>query len=209
MGTKMIRVIGMNGQMNNILTCATTISRRHTTKVMFFFLEDSVDEWMAEEDPSYNESLVTMRQSRDTMNRLRSARGFFKGKIDGVLEESSGPSMQMGKGKGKTKGKGKGRSRPVVRSNSTTHTHTQPPTHPPTHPPTAAEGKGQKEARSTPREVHQAQRGPERPTQPTEATQLTINLPSYQVYIRHLNQEFFEVQAWVGFGFRLGFRFGF
>ena len=53
-----------------------------------FFLEDAVDEWMAEEDPSYNESLVTMRQSRDTMNRLRSARGFFKGKIDGVLEES-------------------------------------------------------------------------------------------------------------------------
>ena len=45
-----------------------------------FFLEDAVDEWMAEEDPSYNESLVTMRQSRDTMNRLRSARGFFKRK---------------------------------------------------------------------------------------------------------------------------------
>ena len=80
-----------------------------------FFLEDAVDEWMAEEDPSYNESLVTMRQSRDTMNRLRSARGFLKGKIDGVLEESSGPSMQTGKGKGKTKGKGKGRGRPVVR----------------------------------------------------------------------------------------------
>ena len=80
-----------------------------------FFLEDAVDEWMAEEDPSYNESLVTMRQSRDTMNRLRSARGFFKGKIDGVLEESSGPSMQKGKGKGKTKGKGKGRGRPVAR----------------------------------------------------------------------------------------------
>ena len=70
-----------------------------------FLLEDAFDEWMAEEDPSYNESLVTMRQSRDTMNRLRSARGFFKGKIDGVLEESSGPSMQKGKGKGKTKGK--------------------------------------------------------------------------------------------------------
>ena len=34
-----------------------------------FLLEDAVDEWMAEEDPSYNESLVTMRQSRDTMNR--------------------------------------------------------------------------------------------------------------------------------------------
>ena len=70
-----------------------------------FLLEDAVDEWMAEEDPSYNESLVTMRQSRDTMNRLRSARGFFKGKIDGVLEESSGPGMRKGKGKGKTKGK--------------------------------------------------------------------------------------------------------
>ena len=80
-----------------------------------FFLEDSVDEWMAEEDPSYNEALVTMRQSRDTMNRLRSARGFFKGKIDGVLEESNGPSTQTGKGKGKIKGKGKGRNRPVVR----------------------------------------------------------------------------------------------
>ena len=62
---------------------------------MPFFLEDAVDEWMAEEDPSYNESLVTMRQSRDTMNRLRSARGFFKGKIDGVLEESSGPSIRQ------------------------------------------------------------------------------------------------------------------
>ena len=49
------------------------------------------------------------------MNRLRSARGFFKGKIDGVLEESSGPSMQTGKDKGKTKGKCKGRGRPVVR----------------------------------------------------------------------------------------------
>ena len=79
------------------------------------FLEDAVDEWMDEEDPSYNESLVTMRQSRDTMNRLRSARGFFKGKIDGVVEESNGPGMQKGKGKGKTKGKGKGRGRPAVR----------------------------------------------------------------------------------------------
>ena len=69
---------------------------------------------MAEEDPSYNEVLVTMRQSRDTMNRLRSARGFFKGKIDGVLEESSGPGMQKGKGKSKTKGKGKGRGRSVA-----------------------------------------------------------------------------------------------
>ena len=50
-----------------------------------FLLEDAVDEWMAEEDPSYNDSLVTMRQSRETMNRLRSARGFFKGKIDAFL----------------------------------------------------------------------------------------------------------------------------
>ena len=62
---------------------------------------------MAEEDPSYNESLVTMRQSRDTMNRLRSARGFFKGKIDGVLEESNGPGMQNGKGKARPKEKAK------------------------------------------------------------------------------------------------------
>ena len=70
---------------------------------------------MAEEDPSYNEALVTMRQSRYTMNRFRNVRGFFKGKIDGVLEESSGPGMQKGKGKGKIKGKGKGRGRPDVR----------------------------------------------------------------------------------------------
>ena len=69
---------------------------------------------MAEEDPSYNESLVTIRQSRDTMNRLRSARGFFKGKIDGVggVERSWHAEE---KGKNKTKGKGKGRGRPVVR----------------------------------------------------------------------------------------------
>ena len=88
----------MNGQMINIPTCATTIPRRHTTTSDAFLLEDAVDEWMAEEDPSCNESLVTMRQSRDTMNRLRSARGFLMGKIDGVLEESNGPGMQKGKG---------------------------------------------------------------------------------------------------------------
>ena len=45
-GCRTTRVTGMNGQMNNILTCATTIPRRHDDSDAFL-LEDAVDEWMA------------------------------------------------------------------------------------------------------------------------------------------------------------------
>ena len=54
-GCRMIRVTGMNGQMNNILTCATTISRRHTTKVMPFFLRMlSMSGWPRRTLPTMN-----------------------------------------------------------------------------------------------------------------------------------------------------------
>jgi hypothetical protein len=50
--------------------------------------------------------LITMKQSREKLNRMRIARGFFKGKIDGTIEESgegqpSSSSASKGGGSGK------------------------------------------------------------------------------------------------------------
>ena len=54
-GCRMIRVTGMNGQMNNILTCATTIPLRNTTKVMLFFLRMlSMSGWPRRTLPTMN-----------------------------------------------------------------------------------------------------------------------------------------------------------
>ncbi|CAK0806782.1 unnamed protein product [Prorocentrum cordatum] len=80
-----------------------------------FFIEDDADTFLADEDDDYRRALVTLRESRLKMNKLRAARGFFKGRIDGVVDESAaaggkaaGRSFSKGNpGKGKDKGKSK------------------------------------------------------------------------------------------------------
>ena len=76
-----------------------------------FYIEDDADTFLAGEDDDYYQTLVTLRESRHKMNKLRAARGFFKGRIDGVVDESAaagGKSAGKGfKGKGKDKNKSK------------------------------------------------------------------------------------------------------
>ena len=48
-------------------------------------------------------ALVTLRECRDKMNKLRAARGFFKGRIDGILDESSAAGGAQKKQKTKAK----------------------------------------------------------------------------------------------------------
>ena len=77
------------------------------------YIADEVDEALAEWDGDYQAMLISMKQSRDKMNKMRIARGFFKGKFDGMIEEESGepnggksfPSKGS-KGKGSSKGSG-------------------------------------------------------------------------------------------------------
>lgn len=54
----------------------------------------------------YYDALVAMRQSHQRTNRLRFARGFFKDRIEGVLDETAGGSSDMQKGQGKKTAKG-------------------------------------------------------------------------------------------------------
>ena len=54
-----------------------------------FHIEDEVDRNLASEDENYMNALVTLRESRERMNKMRTARGFFKGKIEGMLDEST------------------------------------------------------------------------------------------------------------------------
>ena len=76
-----------------------------------FVVSDDVDEYLASNDKDYAEALVTMKQSRDYMNKVRTARGFFKGKIEGVLDESTAAGGQPTGSKGKPKGRGKTNSK--------------------------------------------------------------------------------------------------
>ncbi|CAK0898700.1 unnamed protein product, partial [Prorocentrum cordatum] len=78
------------------------------------YLEDDADAFLAGEDDEYHQTVVTMREGRLKMNTLRAARRFFKGKIDGGVDESAaagghaaGKSFGKGKGKGKDGGKSK------------------------------------------------------------------------------------------------------
>ena len=48
-------------------------------------------------------ALVTLRESRERMNKMRTARGFFKGNIEGMLDESTAAGGKPKKGKGKGK----------------------------------------------------------------------------------------------------------
>ena len=76
-----------------------------------FYIGDDADTFLAGEDDDYHQTLVALRESRQKMNKLRAARGFFKGRIDGVVDESAaagGKSAGKGfKGKGKDKNKSK------------------------------------------------------------------------------------------------------
>ncbi|CAK0825490.1 unnamed protein product [Prorocentrum cordatum] len=78
-----------------------------------FYIEDGADAYLANEDDDYHQALVTLRESRFKMNKIRAARGFFKGKIDGVVDESAAAGGKAaGKGsKGGGKGKDKGKSK--------------------------------------------------------------------------------------------------
>ncbi|CAK0822266.1 unnamed protein product, partial [Prorocentrum cordatum] len=88
-----------------------------------FYLEDEADTFLAGEDDDYHQTLVTTRESRLKMNQLRAAKGFFKRRIDGVVDESAaagghaaGKHLGKGNGKGKDGGKSKDKrcSRPEL-----------------------------------------------------------------------------------------------
>ena len=72
-----------------------------------FNIEDATHQRSADQDSECQHALVTPRESRGKMNKLRSSRGLVKGKVDGVLDEgtaSSGKPHARGKvggGKGK------------------------------------------------------------------------------------------------------------
>ncbi|CAK0831810.1 unnamed protein product, partial [Prorocentrum cordatum] len=77
-----------------------------------FYIEDDTDVYSASEDEECQQALVMLRESRLKMNKTRAARGFFKGRIDGVVDESAAAGGKAagegGKGgKGKDGGKGK------------------------------------------------------------------------------------------------------
>ncbi|CAK0827876.1 unnamed protein product, partial [Prorocentrum cordatum] len=81
-----------------------------------FYIEDDTDVYLASEDDEYQQALVTLRESRLKMNKIQAARGFFKGRIDGVVDESAAAGGKAagkgGKGgKGKDGGKGKSKDK--------------------------------------------------------------------------------------------------
>ena len=63
---------------------------------------DQIDEALAANDQELATAMVTLKENRDKMNKIRMVRDFFKGRIDGSLSEStSSPSKGQGrKGRG-------------------------------------------------------------------------------------------------------------
>ncbi|CAK0904441.1 unnamed protein product [Prorocentrum cordatum] len=79
-----------------------------------FYIEDDTDVYLASEDDERQQAFVTLRESRLKMNKIRAARGFFKGRIDGVVGESAaagGKAAGKGSKGGKGKDGGKGKSK--------------------------------------------------------------------------------------------------
>ncbi|CAK0808101.1 unnamed protein product [Prorocentrum cordatum] len=79
-----------------------------------FYIEDDTDVYLASEDDEYQQALVTLRESRLKINKIRAARGFFKGRIDGKVHESAaagGEAAGKGSKGGKGKDGGKGKSK--------------------------------------------------------------------------------------------------
>ncbi|CAK0849524.1 unnamed protein product [Prorocentrum cordatum] len=79
-----------------------------------FYIEDEADTFLAREDDDYHQTLVTMRESRLKMNKLRAARELFEGRADGVVDESAaagGQAAGESPGRGTTKGKDGGKSK--------------------------------------------------------------------------------------------------
>ncbi|CAK0884198.1 unnamed protein product, partial [Prorocentrum cordatum] len=81
-----------------------------------FYIEDDADVYLASEGDEHQQALVTPRESRLQMNKIRAARGLFKGRIDGVVDESAAAGGKAagkgGKGsKGKDGGKGKSKDK--------------------------------------------------------------------------------------------------
>lgn len=70
---------------------------------------DQYEEALSREDPEYYDALalVAMCQSRERMNQLRCARGFFNGRIDSIIDETAGGSGDMQEGRGKKSSKGR------------------------------------------------------------------------------------------------------
>ena len=54
-----------------------------------FHIEEESDRSIAAEDETHMNALVRLRESRDRMNKMRTARFFCKGRIGGTLDESA------------------------------------------------------------------------------------------------------------------------
>ncbi|CAK0877498.1 unnamed protein product, partial [Prorocentrum cordatum] len=89
--------------------------------------EDGADTFLAGEDDDYQQTLVTMRESRLKMNKLQAAKGFFKGGIGGAVDENAAAGGHAaGKTPGKGTGKGKDGGKSKVRDPNANYIHMQP-----------------------------------------------------------------------------------
>ncbi|CAK0847357.1 unnamed protein product [Prorocentrum cordatum] len=104
-----------------------------------FYIGDDTDVYLASEDDENQQALVTLRESRLKMNKIRAARGFFKGRIDGVVDESAaagGKAAGKGSkgGKGKDGGKGKSKDKRCANCGKMDHATPDCPTPRPARP---------------------------------------------------------------------------
>ncbi|CAK0798713.1 unnamed protein product [Prorocentrum cordatum] len=104
-----------------------------------FYIEDDTDVYLASEDDEYQQALVTLRESRLKMNKIRAARGFFEERIDGVVDESAAADGKAagkgGKGgEGKDGGKGKAKDKRCTNCGRMDHAAPDCPTSRPPRP---------------------------------------------------------------------------